>query len=247
MRQTYDKEKISLNVARLRAHGKNFEVVIDPDNAVKYRHGQADIRDALKSENIFRDAVKGELASEQDMKEVFGTDDNLIIAGRIINEGSIQVSDEYREKLREEKKKAIIEMILRNGADANTGMPLTATRINNAFREAKISIDIFRKAEEQLGEVISKLRPVLPITFEKKILDIRIPPSNAARLYGFVDSQGRIIDQAWLSDGSWSCRVELAAGMVTGFIDELKSRTHGDVEIKVENKPGGSKEAGSKE
>ena len=236
MRQTYDKEKISLNVARLKTHGKNFEVVIDPDNAVKYRHGQAGIRDALKSENIFKDAVKGELASEQHMKEVFKTNDNLRIAERIIMDGSIQVSDEYRDKLRNEKKKAIIEMILRNGADANTGMPLTATRISNAFHEAKVSIDIFKKAEDQLEEVVSKLRPVLPITFEKKILDIRIPASNAARLYGFVESKGRIIDQAWLSDGSWSCRIELAAGMVTGFIDELKSRTHGDVEIKIESK-----------
>jgi len=236
MRQTYDKEKISLNVARLKTHGKNFEVVIDPDNAVKYRHGQAGIRDALKSENIFKDAVKGELASEQHMKEVFKTNDALRIAERIIRDGSIQVSDEYRDKLREEKKKAIIEMLLRDGADANTGMPLTATRISNALREAKVSIDIFKKAEDQLEEVVSKLRPVLPITFEKKILDIRIPASNAARLYGFVDSQGRIIDQAWLSDGSWSCRIELAAGMVPGFMDELKSRTHGDVEIKIESK-----------
>lgn len=233
MRQTYDKEKVSLNVARLKTHGQNFEIVIDPDNAVKFRHGEADIRDALKAEHVYKDAVKGELASEQHMQNIFKTTKPLEIAKRIINEGSIQVSDEYRDKLRNEKKKMITELILKNGADANTGMPLSATRISNAFNEVKVHVDIFKKAEDQIDEIVEKLRPALPITFEKKILDIRVPAANAARLYGFVDSHSKIVDQAWLSDGSWSCKTELAAGMVNGFIDELKSKTHGDIEIEV--------------
>ncbi|MBW2990691.1 ribosome assembly factor SBDS [Candidatus Woesearchaeota archaeon] len=236
MRQTYDKEKVSLNLARLKTHGENFEVVIDPDNAVKFRHGQGDIREALKAEHIYKDAVKGELASEQHMNNIFKTASPLKIAEKIIKEGSIQVSDEYRDNLRNEKKKVITEILISNGADANTGMPLTATRINNAFHEAKVHVDIFKKAEDQVEEIVEKLRPVLPLTFEKKILDLRLPPAYAAKLYGFVNNQSRILDQAWLSDGSWSCKTELAAGMVLGFLDELKSKTHGDVEVKVESK-----------
>ena len=79
-----DKEKISLNLARIKTRGKNFEIVIDPDNAVKFRHGKANIRDALKSENIFKDAIKGELTSENDMKNIFKTTDTLKIAEKII-------------------------------------------------------------------------------------------------------------------------------------------------------------------
>ena len=232
-----DKEKISLNLARIKTRGKNFEIVIDPDNAVKFRHGKANIRDALKSENIFKDAIKGELTSENDMKNIFKTTDTLKIAEKIIKDGSIQVSDEYRDKLRSEKLKVITEILIKNAADANTGEPVTATRINNAFREANVHVDIFKKAEDQIQELVSKLRPVLSLTFEKKILDIRIPANNAAKLYGYVDSKTDIIDQAWLTDGSWSCKAEIAAGIVTEFLDELKSKTHGDIEISVENKP----------
>lgn len=232
-----DKERVSLNLARIKTQGENFEIVIDPDNAVKFRHGQANIRDALKSENIFKDAIKGDMASEQHMKNIFKTTDTLKIAEKIIKDGSIQVSDEYRDKLRSEKMKVITEILTKNAADANTGAPLTATRINNAFREANVHVDIFKKAEEQIEELVSKLRPVLSLTFEKKILEIRIPADNAAKLYGYVDSKTEIIDQAWLTDGSWSCKVEIAAGMVTEFLDELKSKTHGDIEISVENKP----------
>lgn len=237
MRQTYDKEKVSLNMARLKTHGQNFEVVIDPDNAVKFRHGEGGIREALKAEHIYKDAIKGELANEHNMSKIFNTTDALRIAERIIKEGSIQVNDEYKDKLKSENKKRIIEVIMKNAADANTGMPITATRISNAFHEAKVHIDIFKRAEEQIDEVVNKLRPVLPLTFEKKILDIRIPSNNAAKLYGFVNSNSKILDQAWLSDGSWSCKAELSAGMVSGLLDELKSKTHGDVEVKVEDKP----------
>ncbi|MBW3001411.1 hypothetical protein KY341_06065, partial [Candidatus Woesearchaeota archaeon] len=143
---------------------------------------------------------------------------------------------EYKDKLRAEKIKTLTEMLIKNAADANTGAPLTATRISNAFREANVHVDIFKRAEDQLDDVVSKLRLVLPLTFEKKILDIRIPANNAARLYGFVNSQSKILDQAWLSDGSWSCKAEIAAGMIAGFLDELKSKTHGDVEVSVEKK-----------
>jgi len=228
-----DKERVSMNLARIKTHGENFEVVIDPDNAVKFRHGQAGIREALKSESIFKDAIKGELASEQHMKEIFNTTDALKIAEKIIKDGNIQVSDDYREKLRSQKLKVITEILIKNAADGNTGAPLTATRINNAFREANLHIDIFKNAEDQLDEVVSKLRPVLPLTFEKKILDIRIPTNNAAKLYGYVSSRAKIMDEAWLSDGAWSCKAELAAGMVPEFMDELKSKTHGDIEISV--------------
>lgn len=236
MRQTYDKEKISLNLARLKTQGENFEVVIDPDNAVKFRHGATDIRAAVKAEHIYKDAIKGELASEQHMNKIFKTTDALKVAEIIIKDGSIQVSDEYRDKLRSEKMKTITERIIKNGADANTGAPLSATKLSNALREAGVNIDIFKKAEDQIDEIIKKLRPVLAITFEKKILEIRIPPDNAAKLYGFVNSNTKFLDQAWLSDGSFSCKVEIAAGMVNEFVDELKSKTHGNIEVTVESK-----------
>lgn len=236
MRQTFDKEKISLNVARMKTHGENFEVVIDPDNAVNFRHGKADIREALKSENIFKDAIKGERASEQHMKEIFGTTDTLKIAEKLIKDGSIQINDEYREKLRKEKGTIIIGILIKNAVNTKTGKPVTATEINNALNQAKINFDMFKSAEDQVDEIVDKLRPVLPLTFEKKILEIRIPSNNAAKLYGFVTSKTQLVDEAWLSDGAWSCKAEIAAGMANDFIDELKSKTHGDVEVSVESK-----------
>jgi len=67
--QTFDQEKISINVARLKTHGENFEIVIDPEKAIKYRHGEGDVRDALKAEKIFHEAMRGEFANEKELME----------------------------------------------------------------------------------------------------------------------------------------------------------------------------------
>jgi len=46
------------------------------------------------------DAKKGELASEERQKEVFGTADPLAVAKEILARGEVQLSSEFREKLR---------------------------------------------------------------------------------------------------------------------------------------------------
>lgn len=231
---TFDKERVTMSLAKLKTHGHDFEVVIEPDNAIKLRHGEADIRDALKAPHVFKDAMKGELASEQLMQEIFKTNDELVVAEKIIKDGELHLTDEYKENVRNNKKRIIVAILLRDAADANTGNSLTEGKITGALSKAKINIDLYKKPEDQLPEIIAKLRTVLPITLEKKILNIRIPAANAAKLYGTVTSRARIVDESWLSDGSWSCRAELPAGKVSELMDELKSKTHGDVEINVE-------------
>ena len=147
--QTFDRERVSFNLAKLKKGGETFEIAIDPDLAIDLKHGKdVDMRDVLKSEDIFSDAKKGTLASESKMHELFNTSDPLKVAEAIINDGQIQLSSEYREKLREEKKNKIVNIIHRNAIDPKTNLPHPPQRIENAFKEAKVHIDEFKKAEE---------------------------------------------------------------------------------------------------
>jgi ribosome maturation protein SDO1 len=236
MRQTFDKERINESIARLKTHGENFEVVIDPENAVKVRHGEADVRDALKAPHVYKDVQKGELVSEDILNSIFKTTDESKVAEKIIKEGELHFNDEYKEQLRSNKKRQIISILLRDGAEANTGLPLTERKLMSAFTHANVHIDLYKNAEDQLPEIISKLRTALPLTLERKTLIIRIPSANAPKLYGFVTSRSRVVEEAWLSDGSYSCKADLPAGMVAAFLDELKKSTHGDVEVSIEAK-----------
>lgn len=229
---TFDQERISVNLARLRKGGENFEIVIDADKAVAYKQGQQDdIRQVLKAEKIFFDAKKGELAGETHMETVFGTQDAKEIAKKILDEGDIQLTKEHRERIQEAKRKQIIRMIHMNAVNPSTGLVHPEERIRLAFDEARIKIDPYRTADQQVKEITDKLLPVIPIKFTTFTAEINLPATHAAKLYGVLEHYGKIVREEWLSDGSLDAAVELPAGRYNGLVDELSSKTHGNVQI----------------
>ena len=232
-RQTFDQEKAAFSLAKLKREGQSFEVAIDPDLAIEMKKGkEIDIKEVLKSEHVFFDAKKGDLASETIMKSVFGTTDPLAVAKKIIEEGEIQLTSEYRERLRTEKKNRIIQIIHQNAVDPKTDLPHPVQRLENAFAEAKVHIDEMKNAEDQVEDVIKHLRPILPLKFETRHLQIHIPSQHAAKMYGTVQSYAKILKEAWQNDGSWLAEVELPAGRQADFLDELNNKTHSEIETK---------------
>jgi ribosome maturation protein SDO1 len=232
--KTYDKEKFSVNLAKLKKGGENFEVPIDSDKAIELRQGKdIPVEEVIHSENIFSDAKKGLLASENRMQEIFNTSDPKEVAKIVIKQGEIQLTAEYRQKLRDEKRKGIINYIHVNCADPKTGMPHPVTRIENAFEEAKIHVDEFKEAESQVDEIIKKLRLILPIKFEVDEIEVKIPAVHAGKMYSVVKNFAKIIRDEWLNDGSWRCIVEMPAGLKNDFFDKVNHLTHGEAEINI--------------
>jgi len=229
-------EKIKLNLARLKKADNIFEINVDPDLAIKFKKGSPlDIREVVKAEQIFSDAKKGELAPETKLNEFFHTTNPLKIAEIIIKEGEIQLTSEYRSQQREQKKRKLIEIIHKNAIDPTTNLPHPLTRIENAFQEAKINLDEYKSAEEQLETILTRLRPILPLKFEQAKLTLQIPPTYAPKLYSLVQKNSKILKETWNSDGSWTATVEIPAGLKPEFIDKLNSSTHGEITITEEN------------
>ena len=70
------KEKTT--TAKLRKGGKEFEILINPEEAAAFKAGKnVTIENVLVTEEIFEDVKKGKRASEHEMKKIFGTDDPL--------------------------------------------------------------------------------------------------------------------------------------------------------------------------
>lgn len=221
-------------IARLKAQGQNFEILVDCNNALALREGkEVDMHDILAAMQIFSDAKKGLLASENGMKQIFGTSDAIEVAIKIIKQGEIQLTQEYRERLREEKRKQIISIIHRNGVDPRTHLPHPPQRIENAFIEAKFHVDEFGSVQQQVQEALKKLRPILPIKFEIKELAIKISPEYAPKCYSTVKSFGTILREEWQTTGYWVGVVEIAGGMENDLYDKLNKICHGNVESKV--------------
>ncbi len=221
-------------VARLEKGGERFEVLVDPEGARKLREGEdVDVEEILAVEQVFRDARKGERASEQAMEEVFGTTEPTKVAEIIIKEGQIQLTAEQRRKMQEEVKKQIIHMIAKRAVDPRTGAPHPPERIERAMEEAGVHIDPMKSAEEQVKEVIKQLRPHLPMKFEEVKVAIRIPAKYTGQAMGIVREYGDIEQEEWQEDGSWVAVVKLPAGVQEDFFEKLNEVTKGDYESKI--------------
>ncbi|MBW2987451.1 ribosome assembly factor SBDS [Candidatus Woesearchaeota archaeon] len=230
---TDDKETFQVNLARLKKGGSHFEIAINSEEAIAFKEGRGvSVKEVLKSEHVYYDVKKGELASEERMNALFGTSDPLKVAEIILNDGEIQLTQEQREKAREDKKNKIIAIIARDAIDPKTKLPHPPERIRLAIEEAKVSINEFRTAENQIEDVVKKLKPIIPISFEKRTLEIRVPANFAGKIQSYARQQGKLVHEAWLDDGSFQYTVELSGGLVDRYVENLNNVTHGSVEVK---------------
>lgn len=223
-------------IARLKLKGETFEILVDCDKAIDFKNGKCQLEDALATNDIFKDVKQGEKAPENDMKKLFETEDKNKIAERIIKEGEVQLTIEYRNKLREQKRRRIIEIIHRNAIDSKTGLPHPIKRIELAMDEAKVNIDEFKKAEEQVQDILDALRPIIPIRFEIWEVAVKVPAEHAAQSYRILKTYGDMKKDEWQNDGSLVAMLDLPAGMSEEFENELNKLTKGEVEIKIINK-----------
>ena len=222
------------SIVKLKTQGQTFEILVDCDKAMAFKSGgNVDIKDILAVQHVYSDARRGLVASENSMRSIFQTADALEVAGIIIKKGEIPLSAEYKSKLREAKKKQIINLIHRNAVDPKTHLPHPPQRIENAMTEAKVHIDEFTDVNKQLQDVIKQLRPILPLKFEIKEIAVKIPPEYAAKSYSTVKSFGTMLREDWQQDGSWVAVIEMPGGLEEDFYSKINALCHGNVESKV--------------
>jgi len=84
--------------ARLKVKGKQYEISVDLDEALKIKNNAGDITTALQSPQIYYDLRKGTIASNSDLQDAFSTTDPYEIAKKIIQKGEVQKTQEYRDE-----------------------------------------------------------------------------------------------------------------------------------------------------
>jgi len=220
-------------IIRVSKDHNNFEILVDSDKALEFKKGKPiAIENIIAVQEIFKDAKKGERVSEKDLEEFFNTTDTLKVAEQIIKQGQLQLTTEQRRKFIEEKKKQIADIISKQGVDPKTKIPHPAARILNAMQEAHVNIDPFKPARNQVEEVLSKIRAVIPISIERVEIAIKIPIQYAGKASSFIRGTAPIKKEEWGTD-AWIAVIEIAAGMQADMYDKLNNITSGNVEIKV--------------
>jgi ribosome maturation protein SDO1 len=218
-------------LARLEKGGKRYEVLVDPAlvEAFKEDPSSVDINDFLAMDEVFHDARGGERPTEEAIEKTFATQDITTIASIILEKGSIQLTTAQRKEMVESMKQKIIHHIHTQAVDPKTKAPHPKTRLELALDESRYSVDPFKRLEEQVKDAITKLKPLIPLSFETVRMAFKVPGSA----YGSVSQILRSYQQkeGWLEDGSWACVVELPAGMKGDLISQVMRRS-AEVEIK---------------
>ncbi|MFZ8789242.1 MAG: ribosome assembly factor SBDS [Acidilobaceae archaeon] len=221
-------------VAWIEIKGERFEVLVRPEQAFRYREGEkVDLGEILWTDTIYKDSRKGLKASPESLRKAFGTEDVRVIAERILKEGRIQLTEEERRRLLEAKKRKIITYIVRNAVDPKTGMPIPESRIEAAMEELGVSIDLYRDAESQALEIVSKLSRIMPIKIARALIEAVIPPDIAGRVVSEVKRIGDVRRSEWLKDGSLKLEVEVPAGAQIDVINRIQGLAKGRASVNV--------------
>ena len=220
-------------IARIKKEGIDFEVLVDPEKALEFKKGKPySIENILAVNLVFKDSKKGERASSEELKKGFKTIDILKIAEIIIKEGTVQLTTDQRRKLTEAKRVEIAAIISRQGVDPKTHNPHPQQRILNAMTEAHVDIDPFKSAKDQIKGIIEEIQPIIPISFERVTVAIRVPADQAGRVGHAIRELATIESEEWKSD-YWFIQVTISAGLQTQLYDKINSLTQGRVETKV--------------
>jgi ribosome maturation protein SDO1 len=221
-------------VARWEHAGSRFEVLVDPLAVQDIKDGKnVDISDKLALDQVFKDAKKGDKISEEHLEKVFHTRSVAQIALEIVRKGEVQVTTEQRHQLQQAKWSQIVNQIARNAMNPQTGAPHPAARIEAAMKEAKVHIDPFRPSDQQMQEVLEKLRPLLPIRLDTVRVKIKVRGQDYPKVVGDLKGLGKILEESWLGDGSWSGILEIPAGVQTELYSRLNARTKGAIETSL--------------
>ncbi|PIN94678.1 ribosome assembly factor SBDS [Candidatus Pacearchaeota archaeon CG10_big_fil_rev_8_21_14_0_10_30_48] len=212
-------------IARTKVNGKHFEILVDADVALAMKKsGRGDVSSILAVDAVFTDSKKGFHASANDLEISFKTSDINEIAKQIIMKGEIQIPQEYREKMRGEKFKQVVDFLVRNSTNSQSGNPYTPERIERALDE--IGVNITNKPIElQMKEIVSNLSKVIPLKIKSKRLKVTIPAQYTGQAYSLLNPYKE--SEEWLGNGDLKAILNVPVGFQMEFYDKLNAITHG--------------------
>ena len=225
---------VDVTVVKYSFEGEKFEILVKPDPALDYKLGKKkDLSSVLVSDDIYTDSSKGTKPSMEKLLKAFNTDDSAEIAKKILEKGDLNLTTEQRRKMVEAKKKQLVEFISKTYVDPRTHLPHPPLRIEQAMKDARVSVDPQKRMDEQVKDIVEKLRSIIPLKSENLSLEIIIPAQFASQSYAVLKSVGTLKKEEWQNNGSLKAILEIPAGARPHVIDRLGSITKGSATVEV--------------
>ena len=223
-----------VTVVKFSFEGEKFEILVKPDPALEYKMGKKkDISSVLVSDDIYTDSSKGTKPSTEKLLKAFKTEDLAEIAQMILQKGDLNLTTDQRRKMVDEKKRQLVEFISKTYVDPRTHLPHPPLRIEQAMKDARISVEPQKHIDEQVKDIVEKLRSIIPLKSENLSLEITIPAQFASQSYAVLKSVGSLKNEEWQNNGSLKAILEIPAAARPNVIDRLGSITKGSSSVEV--------------
>ncbi|MEC8996910.1 MAG: ribosome assembly factor SBDS [Candidatus Thermoplasmatota archaeon] len=221
-------------IARFETGGDRFEILVDPRAAQDYKEGgDIDWEEAIAADGIWNNSAKGERSPDILVNNTFGSLDLVEIYKKILKEGKIQLTSQQRKEMIEQKRKQIIAYIVANAMNPQTGGAHPPQRIENAIEEARYSVDPMETVEKQVENIVKNIKTLIPISFEKIQVAVKIQAIHVGKCYGQLSGIGKIMNEEYQKDGSWIGIMEMSATSYNRLEDVLGTVTKGTAETKI--------------
>jgi ribosome maturation protein SDO1 len=225
---------VDVTVVKYSYEGEKFEILVKPDPALEYKLGKKkDISSVLVSDDIYTDSSKGTKPSMEKLLKAFKTEDTTEIAQIILQKGDLNLTTEQRRKMVEEKRRQLVEFISKTYVDPRTHLPHPPLRIEQAMKDARISVEPQKNIDVQVKDIVEKLRSIIPLKSENLSLEIIIPAQFASQSYAVLKSVGSLKNEEWQNNGSLKAILEIPAAARPNVIDRLGSITKGSASVEV--------------
>ena len=223
-----------VTVIRYSYEGEKFEILVKPDPALEYKLGKRkDISSILVSDEIYSDSNKGTRASTEKLQKAFKTTDPTAIIEIIVQKGDLNLTTDQRRKMTSEKQKQVVEYIAKTYVDPKSHLPHPPLRIQQAMDDGRVSIDPHKTVDDQVKDIVEKLRSIIPLKSENLTLEIIVPAQYSAQSYSVLKSTGTLKNEEWQSNGSLKAILEIPAAARPNVIDRLGSITKGTASVEV--------------
>lgn len=135
---------------------------------------ETDLDEVLQIHNVFINVSKGQVASKEDLKKCFKTEEQDKVIQEILKKGELQIAEKERTNQLETTWKDIAHIVTDNCVNPQTKRPYTVTMIEKAMQDLHLSVNPKRSTKSQALDVIKQLQEKQLLPIQRAQMRIRI-------------------------------------------------------------------------
>ena len=161
---------------------KKLELLCVPETVYPYRAGRLKLDRVLASDQIYRDAKKGDIASDQMISSVLPDLTRAQAIEHILTHGDCPWTTAELRALKQERHNQLINYLVSNFTDPN-GLTYPRSRIETVLKEAKVQVDHNKTAEQNFNKFRRKIVDLIALKPKLGLkLTINVSPQDAVKL-----------------------------------------------------------------